>query len=130
MNKKIFGTILVSAVVLLGVGCAAKTTVPANQLNDPAAVPAGQPTGKVVVPTSNFSDMDKCIELMAYTMVVPQYGTNVAALTAVQQKVDNMKQQFGWSDEQIQTICGKVVQQPDFMPRVTKRMQAVILEIK
>lgn len=99
-----FGT-----VVLLGAGCASKV----------ANLTGGQ-----------LTDEDKCIEFMAYALLAPQYGQNVAALTVLQQKLDGLKTKYGWSDEDISRICEPIVKQQGFMDRVAPRMQKVLTEIK
>ena len=106
MNQKtkIFTTGLVlifGAVLFLGAGCTLKPSIFTGQL----------------------TTEDKCVELMAHGLMAYQYGQDMAALEAWQQKIDNLKNQYGWSDEDITNNCQKFSQQTDFMARVGKRMQ-------
>jgi len=118
MNQKIkiFAVsfvLVLGAVLFLGTGCAEK-----------AATLTGQITGQL-------TDEDKCVELMAHSMLAPSYGQNMAGLEALQQKVDNLKKQYGWSDEDITNHCQKFQDnQEDFMNRLGKRMKELLSEIK
>ena len=101
------GLVLVfGAVLLLGAGCAPQASILTGQL----------------------TNEDKCVELMAYSLTGFQYGQNqdMGALETLQQKVDNLKKQYGWSDEDITNNCQKFSQQTGFMDRVGKRMQELI----
>lgn len=122
MNQKtkIFtiGFVLIfGAVLLLGAGCAKKAGAPA----------AGGITGLF---GGQLTNEDKCVELMAHSLLAPSYGQNMTALQVLQQKIDNLKKQYGWSDENIQNYCKPFLTQEGFMERVGKRMQEVLSEIK
>lgn len=120
-KNKIFTTgfvLILGAVLLLGAGCAKKT---------------GAPTaGGIGGLFGRLTDEDKCVELMANSLVGFQYGQNrnMAALQVLQQKVDNLKKQYGWSDEDITNSCKKFADQKDFMDHLGKRMQELLSETK
>lgn len=99
-----------SVVALLGAGCASKVADLAG---------GGQ-----------LTDEGKCIELMAHAFLAPSYGQDMAALTALQQKLDDLKAKYGWSDDDITRICEPVTKQKDFMERIGSRMKQITAEIK
>lgn len=106
MNKKIFGAIFLAGVlVLMGAGC----------------------TSKEASLTGQLTTEDKCVELLALSLVSPSYGQNMAAL---QQRADDLKKQYGWSGDDITNNCKIFADQKDFMERLGKRMQELLSEIK
>lgn len=110
-KNKIFtvGLVLVlGAVLLLGAGCVSKMATLTGQL----------------------TDEDKCLELLAHSLLAPSYGQNMGALTVLQQKIDNLKKQYGWNDEEITNTCQTFFKQKEFMDRLGKRMKELLSEIK
>lgn len=71
---------------------------------------------------------DKCVELMAQSLTGMQsaQGGDMAAAEAWQEKIDNLKKQYGWSDEEITSNCQKFPNQKDFMDRVGERMKKLL----
>lgn len=99
---------VLAVLILIGAGCAQQVTNLTGQL----------------------TDEDKCVELMAHGMLAPSYGQNMAALETLQQKVDNLKKQYGWSDEDITNHCQKFSGDKGFMDRLGGRMKELLSEIK
>lgn len=77
-----------------------------------------------------LSTKDKCIELMAHATLAPSYGQNMAALETLQQKIDSLKQQYGWSDEDITANCAVFSQDNSFWDQTGKRAIEIKSEIK
>lgn len=111
--------ILVGVLILLGAGCAKSTETPA----------AG---GVSKLFGGQLTDEKKCVELMAHTLVAYQYTQklDMAAVEVLSQKVEGLKKQYGWSDDEITKNCGVFSQQKDFMDLVGKRMLELMPKIK
>lgn len=113
-KTKIFTTgfvLILGAILLSGAGCVQKAaTLTGHQL----------------------TNEDKCAELMAQSLTGMQsmQSGDIATATVWQEKIDNLKKQYGWSDEDITNNCKTFSNQKGFMDRVGKRMQELLSEIK
>jgi|SRR3989339_349471 len=120
MNKKIFGVVtLVGVLILLGAGCAKNTEAPATG-------------GISKLLSGQLTDENKCVELMAHVLVAYQYTQklDMAAVEVISQKVDSLKKQYGWSDDEVTKNCGVFSQQKGFMDLVGKRMLELMPKVK
>jgi len=108
---KVFSVGLVSifgVVLLSGAGCSSPVTTLTGQL----------------------TTEDKCVEVIATGLLAMTYGQNMTALGNLQLKLDDLKAQYGWSDEDIETICQPLYEQEGFMNRVGEREGELIIEMK
>lgn len=130
MNQKtkilVSGLILVfGATVFLGAGCVKKAS-------SPGAESSG--TKESASEPSAFSSTDeKCIEFVAHTtwMAMLAQRQDMAAGQAVQQKLENLKKQYGWDkDEGLENICQTASEKADFSDRLWKRMQELGFVVK
>lgn len=123
MNKKMFSVVivLVGALFFVGAGCVKKADAPAGG-------------GLAGLLGGGLTNEDKCVELLAHSLLAPSYGQNMATLLVLQGKIDNLKKQYGWSDEDIAKTCQALYNQnynqKDFMERIGKRMLEVKSGIK
>lgn len=130
MRKKIFGIafVLAGVLVLAGAGCA--NNADKKEPVAPAVVPVvesdvSKPTGQAI------KDEEKCIEATAYVFWLYQLAEqkDEAAVDALTLKMDNLKKQYGWADEDYNKICDKFGKQGDFMVRAGKRAEELIFGI-
>lgn len=125
MNSKIktsaVGLVLIlGALTLLGAGCAKKVSSPAAESSESKS-------------TSWTSNDEKCVEFMAHTtwMALLMQRQDMAAGHAVQQKLENLKKQYGWDkDEGLENICQTASEKADFSDRLWKRMQELGFVVK
>jgi len=78
--------------------------------------------------TGPLTTEDKCLELMAQSLTGMQsvQGGDMAAAEVWQEKIDNLKKQYGWSDDEITSNCQKFSADESFMNRVGERMKKLL----
>ncbi|MDP1709404.1 MAG: hypothetical protein Q8L21_00770 [Candidatus Komeilibacteria bacterium] len=118
-NKIMFGGLILvlSSVILLGAGCSKNSSAP----------------GAASALSALSATDEKCIEFVAHTtwMAMLAQRQDMAAGQAVQQKLDNLRKQYGWdNDEGLENICQAASEKADFSNRLWKRMQELGFVIK
>lgn len=113
--------LILGALTLLGAGCAKKSGSPGAESNAPKS-------------SGLSSNDEKCIEFTAHTtwMAMLAQRQDMAAVQVEQQKLEDLKKQYGWGDnyEGLQNICLAASQRADFADRLGARMKELGFTVK
>lgn len=133
MPKKICGAVflLVGVLVLMGAGCSPQN-LNSNNTNVGTGKEIQKPEQPIVKPTGKITD-EQCLDVLAHQLwavrLIEAKKDVTASAEAVKQ-ANALQQQYGISDDDLETVCNAKIGEVDFLDKVEKRMQVLGFVIK
>lgn len=119
-TKKLIGVLVAMSTLVLLAGCG--SAQPGTTTDD--TVISGTTETTTVETSTNLSNNQKCIELMAYSLKWASYqakGDTNGFMQRVK-KVDTLVKQYGLTGSDYSDLCKWFVLEPNFMQKVQKRV--------